>query len=172
MRARPAAGRVDGDIALSFGAEGRRATHSDRKIENCGGSRRVVRQPLHPYGALVGLTGDRSGCRRIGEFLKGHREVAVDLLYEFPGMRCFRPEATFFYLHPNVTGLIERGGLRAFDELRRAAPERMGVSLCTRLHCGRALPREKESYMRFACSGINAPPMEEVLGRLKAWAEA
>jgi len=46
------------------------------------------------------------------------------------------------------------------------------VSFCTRLHFGRALPGEKDAYVRFAYSGISVPQIEEGLGRLKAWAEA
>jgi len=46
------------------------------------------------------------------------------------------------------------------------------VSFCTRLHFGRALPGEKDAYVRFAYSGITVPLIEEGLGKLKAWAEA
>jgi hypothetical protein len=104
--------------------------------------------------------------------LSGRRATHSDRKIQNPEMRCFRPEVSFFYLYANVTGPIERGGLRTYDELRRAAPERTGASFCTRLHCGRALPGEKESYTHFACSGINAPLIEEGLGTLEAWAAA
>ena len=122
------------------------------------------------YGALEGLTGDQSGPRRIVEVLKERRDVAVRILNTIPGVRCFSPEATF-YLYPNVTGLMQRKGLESYDELRRAALEQTGVSFCTRLHFGRALPGETESYVRFAYSGIDVPDIEEGLGKLKAWAE-
>jgi aspartate/methionine/tyrosine aminotransferase len=122
------------------------------------------------YGALEGLTGDQSGPRRIVEVLKQRRDVAVRILNTIPGVRCFSPEATF-YLYPNFTGLMERRGLGTYDELRRAALEQTGVSFCTRLHFGRALPGETESYVRFAYSGIDVPDIEEGLGKLKAWAE-
>jgi len=123
------------------------------------------------YGALEGLTGDQSGPREIVRILRERRDACVGLLSQIPGVSCFTPEATF-YLFPNVTGLMERKGLDSYDELRRAALEQTGVSFCTRLHFGRALPGEKERYVRFAYSGIPVPLIEEGLGRLKAWAEA
>ena len=123
------------------------------------------------YGALEGLTGEQSGPHEIVRILKERRDACVALLTQTPGVTCFTPEATF-YLYPNVTKLMERKGLATYDELRRTVLEETGVSFCTRLHFGRALPGEKEAYVRFAYSGINVPLIEEGLGRLKAWAEA
>jgi aspartate/methionine/tyrosine aminotransferase len=122
------------------------------------------------YGALEGLIGDQSGPRRIVEVLRERRDAAVRILNTIPGVRCFSPEATF-YLYPNVTGLMLRKGVASYDELRRAALEQTGVSFCTRLHFGRALPDESESYVRFAYSGIDVADIEEGLGLLKEWAE-
>jgi len=123
------------------------------------------------YGAIEGLTGDQAGPREIVRILRERRDACVGLLNQIPGVRCFTPEATF-YLYPNVTGLMERKGFTTYDELRRAALHETGVSFCTRLHFGRALPDEKESYVRFAYSGIDVPRIQEGLGKLKAWAEA
>jgi aspartate/methionine/tyrosine aminotransferase len=122
------------------------------------------------YGALEGLTGNQSGPREIVRVLKERRDACVALLNQIPGVSCFTPEATF-YLYPRVTGLMERKGLTNYDALRRAALEETGVSFCTRLHFGRALPGEKEAYVRFAYSGITVTQIEEGLGRLKGWAE-
>jgi len=123
------------------------------------------------YGALEGLSGDQSGPREIVRILKERRDACVGLLNQIPGVSCFTPESTF-YLFPNVTELMARKGLASYDEVRRAALEETGVSFCTRLHFGRALPREKDAYVRFAYSGITVPLIEEGLGKLKAWAEA
>ena len=123
------------------------------------------------YGALEGLTGDQSGPREIVRILKVRRDACVGLLNQIPGVSCFTPEATF-YLFPRVTELMAKKGLASYDELRRAALEQTGVSFCTRLHFGRALPGEKDAYVRFAYSGITVPLIEEGLGKLKAWAEA
>ena len=122
------------------------------------------------YGALEGLTGDQSGPREIVGILRERRDATVGLLNQIPGVRCFRPESTF-YLYPNVTGLMERKGLATYDELRRAALEETGVSFCTRLHFGRALPGEEERYVRFAYSGISTDLIREGLGKLKEWAQ-
>ena len=122
------------------------------------------------WAGVEALTGDQSGAERILRILKERRDAAVDLLNEIPGVTCFRPETTF-YLYPDVTGLMERKGLATYDELRRAALERTGVSFCTRLHFGRALPGEEKRYVRFAYSGISAELIREGLGALKEWAQ-
>ncbi|MEP0844031.1 MAG: aminotransferase class I/II-fold pyridoxal phosphate-dependent enzyme, partial [Phycisphaerae bacterium] len=106
------------------------------------------------YGVIEGLTGDQSGCRRILQTLKERRDVAVRLLNDIPGVKCFRPEATF-YLFPNVTGLMQRKGLADYDALRTAVLHETGVSFCTRRHFGRPLDGENQFYVRLAYSGID-----------------
>ena len=122
------------------------------------------------WAGVEALTGDQSGAEEILRVLQERRDVAVDLLNEIPGVSCYRPEATF-YLFPDVTGLMERKGLETYDQLRRAALEQTGVSFCTRLHFGRALPGEERRYVRLAYSGISAELIREGLGRLKEWAQ-
>ena len=122
------------------------------------------------WAGVEALTGDQSGAERILGILRERRDAAVELLSQTSGVSCFRPEATF-YLFPNVTGLMERKGLETYDELRRAVLEQTGVSFCTRLHFGRALPGEEERYVRLAYSGIGTESIREGLGRLKEWAQ-
>jgi aspartate/methionine/tyrosine aminotransferase len=122
------------------------------------------------WAGVEALTGDQSGAEEILRVLRERRDLAVDLLREIPGVSCYRPEATF-YLFPDVTGLMERKGLETYDQLRRAALEQTGVSFCTRLHFGRALPGEDRRYVRLAYSGISAELIREGLGRLKEWAQ-
>ena len=122
------------------------------------------------WAGVEALTGDQSGPQEILRTLKERRDVAVDILNDIPGVSCYRPEATF-YLFPDVTGLMERKGLESYDELRRAALEEAGVSFCTRLHFGRALPGEERRYVRIAYSGISAELIREGLGRLREWAQ-
>jgi aspartate/methionine/tyrosine aminotransferase len=122
------------------------------------------------WAGVEALTGDQTGAKEILRVLAERRDVAVELLSEIPGVDCFRPEATF-YLYPDVTGLMERKGLETYDQLRRAALEETGVSFCTRLHFGRALPGEQRRYVRFAYSGISAQLIREGLGRLQEWAQ-
>ena len=122
------------------------------------------------WAGVEALTGDQSGAEEIIRILKERRDVAVDLLNEISGVTCYRPEATF-YLFPDVTGLMERKGFETYDELRRAALEQTGVSFCTRLHFGRALPGEERRYVRLAYSGISTQLIREGLGRLREWAQ-
>jgi aspartate/methionine/tyrosine aminotransferase len=122
------------------------------------------------WAGVEALTGDPSGSEQILRVLRSRRDAAVDGLNAIPGVNCFRPEATF-YLYPDVTGLMERKGLETYDQLRRAALEQTGVSFCTRLHFGRALPGEQRRYVRFAYSGISAELIREGLGRLREWAQ-
>jgi len=123
------------------------------------------------YGALEGLVGDDRGPREILAILKKRRDIAVDLLNGIDGVRCFRPNATF-YLFPNVTEVVERKDFRDVEELRRAVLYETGVSACSRVHFGRPLPGETQHYLRFAYSGIDAQRIEEGLGRLKAYLES
>jgi aspartate/methionine/tyrosine aminotransferase len=123
------------------------------------------------YGAIEGLTGDQSEVKKILATLKERRDAAVDILNSIEGVRCFRPNATF-YLFPNVTGLMQKKGLTNYDAFRKAMLTETGVSVCTRLHFGRALPGEKDFYIRLAYSGINVGEIKEGLARFKAWAES
>jgi len=123
------------------------------------------------YGALEGLTGDPHGPERILATLKERRDVAVDLLNGIDGIRCFRPNATF-YLFPNVTDVMERRGFRDVEELRKAILRETGVSACSRVHFGRPAPGETQHYLRFAYSGIDTPLIDEGLSRLKTYLES
>ncbi|MGD0996704.1 MAG: aminotransferase class I/II-fold pyridoxal phosphate-dependent enzyme [Thermoleophilia bacterium] len=120
------------------------------------------------YGALEGLTGDQSGPRHIVSVLRERRDTAVALLNATPGVRCAKPNVTF-YLFANVTGAMQAMGLTDVEDFRRAVLRNTGVSVCSRVHFGRRQPGERESYVRFAYSGIEAPRLAEGLERLKAY---
>jgi aspartate/methionine/tyrosine aminotransferase len=62
-------------------------------------------------------------------------------------------------------------GIADYSEFRVKVLEATGVSFCTRLHFGRALPGEKDFYVRFAYSGIDTDWIEEGLTKLKAYLE-
>jgi len=123
------------------------------------------------YGAVEALTGDQSESRTILQTLKERRDAAVELLNTVEGVRCFRPNATF-YLYPNVTGAMRKKGLSTYDEFRRAVLHQTGVSFCTRLHFGRPLPGEKDFYVRLAYSGIDVDQIREGLKRFKTFIES
>ena len=120
------------------------------------------------FGAVEALTGDQSEAQQILDVLKERRDVTVAGLNDIDGVSCFCPHATF-YLFPNVTALMKRRGFDDYDAFRRDALEATGVSFCTRLHFGRALPGETNRYIRFAYSGIDVPDIRDGLAKLKAY---
>lgn len=123
------------------------------------------------FGAVEALTGDQSGHEAIIATLKERRDKCVDMLNSISGVKCYRPNATF-YLFPNVTGLMKAKGFTDYEAFRKTVLEEIGVSFCTRLHFGRPIGEEPEKYIRFAYSGIDVDKIEEGLGKFKDWAEA
>ena len=123
------------------------------------------------YAAIEGLTGDQTEAKQILATLKERRDTAVDLLNSIDGVRCFRPNATF-YLYPNVTEAMKKKGLTNYDDFRKTLLRETGVSVCTRLHFGRALDGEKSFYIRLAYSGINVSEIREGLTKFKAFIES
>jgi aspartate/methionine/tyrosine aminotransferase len=122
------------------------------------------------YAAIEGLTGDQTQARAILKTLKERRDTAVDILNAIDGVRCFRPNATF-YLYPNITAAMHKRGFGDYDSLRKAMLAETGVSACTRLHFGRPFKDEKSFYIRLAYSGINKAEIGEGLGKLKNFFE-
>ncbi|MDZ4199718.1 MAG: aminotransferase class I/II-fold pyridoxal phosphate-dependent enzyme, partial [Kiritimatiellia bacterium] len=123
------------------------------------------------YGALAGLTGGPEGPQAILKKLRERRDVCVDLLQRLPGVRCYKPSATF-YLFPNVTELMRRLGLSDYEIFRRLILKETGVSFCSRLHFGRPAPDETERYIRFAYSGIDVDQIREGFGKLQTFLES
>ena len=122
------------------------------------------------YGGLEALTGPQDGARAIVRTLQQRRDRCHELLSAIAGMRCHRPNATF-YLFPNVTAVMQRMGLGDYEDFRRAALEATGVSFCTRMHFGTPLPEEHERYIRLSYSGIGIEGIEEGLQRLRDFVE-
>jgi aspartate/methionine/tyrosine aminotransferase len=122
------------------------------------------------WAAIEGLTGDQTETRLILKTLKERRDLTVDLLNDIEGVRCIRPNATF-YLWPNVTGAMKKTGLTDYNDFRRTVLHETGVSFCTRLHFGRPLEGEDNKYIRMAYSGINPPEIKEGLSKFKAFIE-
>jgi aspartate/methionine/tyrosine aminotransferase len=123
------------------------------------------------YGALEALTGDQTGPRAMMARLKGRRDAALKLLNETPGVRCHTPESTF-YLYPDVTEAVRLTGCAGHEDFRRLVLDHTGVSFCTRLHFGKALPGENRYHLRLAYSGVTTAQIEEGLGKLKAFVES
>ena len=123
------------------------------------------------YGAIEGITGDQTEAKKILAILKERRDVTVDILNSVEGVHCFRPNATF-YLFPNVTEAMKKKNLTDYDSFRIALLHETGVSVCTRLHFGRALEGEKDFYIRLAYSGIDTSEIREGLAKFKAFIES
>ena len=123
------------------------------------------------YGAIEGITGDQTEAKQILAILKERRDVTVDILNSVEGVHCFRPNATF-YLFPNVTEAMKKKDLTDYDSFRIALLHETGVSVCTRLHFGRALEGEKDFYIRLAYSGIDTSEIREGLAKFKAFIES
>jgi len=122
------------------------------------------------YAAIEGLTGDQTQAKQILATLKERRDTAVEILNSIKGVHCFRPNATF-YLFPNVTEAMKNKGLINYNAFRKTLLNETGVSVCTRLHFGRAMEDEENLYIRLAYSGINTPEIQEGLAKFKAFIE-
>jgi aspartate/methionine/tyrosine aminotransferase len=120
------------------------------------------------YAGLEALTGPQEGALAIVRTLRERRDRCHALLTAIPGVRCHRPEATF-YLFPNVTAVMRLMGFEAYEDFRRATLEATGVSFCTRLHFGTPLPQERERYIRLSYSGIGLEGIEEGMERMRAF---
>ena len=122
------------------------------------------------YGAVEALTGDQSGAERIVRTFKERRDKAYEILSSINGIRCFKPNATF-YLYPDVTDAMKKIGLADYNRFRIEVLHSTGVSFCTRLHFGMPLANEDRYYIRLAYSGINTDKIEEGLTKFKHFLE-
>ena len=118
------------------------------------------------YAAIEGLTGDQTETLQLLDTLKERRDTTVDILNSIDGIRCIRPNATF-YLWPNVTGAMQKTGLTDYNDFRKTVLEETSVSFCTRLHFGRPLEGEDNFFIRMAYSGIDIPEIKEGLTKFK-----
>jgi len=126
------------------------------------------------YAGIEALKGDQSGHKEIVKTLKERRDIAVKMMNSITGVRCFKPETTF-YLFPNVTeAFVRKGygkGVKGMAKFRLDSLHQIGVSFCTRDHFGKRLAGEENEYIRLAYSGINVDQIEEGLTKLKEWLE-
>ena len=123
------------------------------------------------YAAIEGLTGDQTEAKQILATLKERRDTAVEIFNSINGVRCFLPNATF-YLFPNVTEAMKNKDLINYDTFRKTLLNETGVSVCTRLHFGRAMGDEENFYIRLAYSGTNTPDIKEGLSKFKDFIES
>jgi aspartate aminotransferase len=114
------------------------------------------------YGAVEALTCADSGLAGRLEALRERRDAGVAVLNDTPGVRCLRPETTF-YLYPNVTGAVRLTGCHDHESFRRLILRETGVSFSTRPHYGTPLPGETDYYLRLSYSGIPVQRLREGL---------
>jgi aspartate/methionine/tyrosine aminotransferase len=118
------------------------------------------------YGALGGLTGTQDALTHMLIKFKERRDIVVDILNTIPGIKCFRPTATF-YVFANVTELMKQNNYSDYESFRKDVLHNTGVSFCTRLHFGRISEKEENKYIRIAYSGIEADEIREGLNKFK-----
>lgn len=121
-------------------------------------------------GMVDAIEGDTSGPDAIVQTLRERRDAAVAGLNAIDGIDIAAPNSTF-YLFPNVNSIMERKGLTDVNDLMDAALKEANVSFCTRKHFGRPAEIEKNTYIRFAYSGIDVPDIEAGMKSLKDFFE-
>ena len=122
------------------------------------------------WAGVEALKGDQNGPKQILNVLQERRDVLVDILSTTPGVKVYKPNATF-YLFVNVTEVMEKMGIDSVEEFRLKMIDDTGVSFCTREHFGRSLPSEKQKYIRFAYSGIEVDQIREGMTIFKKYIE-
>lgn len=122
------------------------------------------------WAGIEALTGDQSAHKQMLETLKERLDVLFDILKETPGVKVYKPNATF-YLFANVTDLMQKMGIEKLEEFRLHMLEKTGVSFCTREHFGRSQPTDPGKYIRFAYSGINVDQIQEGMTKFKEYVE-
>lgn len=122
------------------------------------------------WAGIEALRGPQEPVQDMLDILKGRRDAACEIVNTIPGMSVAVPQSTF-YLFPDVTEAMQKLGYTAVGDFASDALYKTGVSFCTREHFGRRLPGEDRQYIRLAYSGIEAPAIQEGLGRLREWIE-
>ncbi len=122
------------------------------------------------YAAIEAIKGPQMEARKILDTLRLRRDTAAGLLNSIKGVKCFKPKGTF-YLYPNITEAAQKIWARNYEEFRKNALQRTGVSICSRAHFGRQFEGEREWYIRLAYSGIDVAEIKEGLAKFKAFLE-
>ncbi|MDP3975957.1 MAG: aminotransferase class I/II-fold pyridoxal phosphate-dependent enzyme [bacterium] len=117
---------------------------------------------------IEALKGPQEHQAMILRTLKERLDTILEVLADCPGIKVYRPNATF-YLFINVTEALQKMGIKTAEEFRQHMLEKTGVSFTHRQHFGKPLAGETEQYIRFAYSGIDVPEIREGLGRFKEY---
>ena len=84
------------------------------------------------YGALEGLAGDQSGPEHIVAVLRERRDVAVALLNEMPGVRCYKPDGDLLPVPERHRGDAAHGPDRRRDVSAGGAPRHRRLCVLSR----------------------------------------
>jgi len=123
------------------------------------------------WGSIVAFQGKcDSYIANMRNQLQERRDLLVQRLKEIPGFKCVAPKSTF-YLLVNVTQVMETLGITSIEKFRKIVLNNTGVSCCSRVHFGAALPTETQYYIRFAYSGITLGQIDEACTILKKFIE-
>jgi aspartate/methionine/tyrosine aminotransferase len=123
------------------------------------------------YAGIEALRGPQDSYQHLIRVLKERRDKAADILSSIRGIRCYKSNATF-YLYPNVTKPMKDKGISDHETFRRTVLRETGVSFCTRLHFGQALPGETDYYIRIAYGGIDVDRIVQGLNLFKEYLES
>jgi len=125
------------------------------------------------YGALAALTGDTRPTQDMLAILKQRRDTAVSMLNTIEGIVCKNPSCAF-YLFPEVTDLMQKKGFNNYAEFSEDLLIKTGISLCTREHFGKILPKEQKDnkfFVRLAYSGIDEQDIVKALHLFQGYAK-
>jgi len=120
--------------------------------------------------AVAALGKDQSEAQIEVKKYEEKRDIAVSMLNNIEGIRCHKPNGSF-YLFPNVTGVCKKRKLKDAEELRKFLltydkRNKKGVAVLARKHFGKKLPQEREEYIRISIAG-NLADIQEGIRRIK-----
>ena len=102
---------------------------------------------ISQYAALEAITGDQSSVDKMRETFKQRREIAVKMINEIDGIKCLKPEGTF-YLFPDINDVIKSSNIKDSIEFCNKLLENCKVAVVP----GSAFGIENTFRMSFALS--------------------
>ena len=125
------------------------------------------------WAGVEALTGDQSGAQAILAELVRRRDAAwAAPQTPSPAFTCLRARDHLLPVSQRDRGHGASPASPTTRSFRRAVLGRAGVSMCTRLHFGPALPGETQRYLRFAYSGLAVERIAEGLAGLRGFLES
>jgi aspartate/methionine/tyrosine aminotransferase len=117
------------------------------------------------YAGLEALQGPQHASDRMVQEFKERRDLIVDGLNAIEGIRCLRPQGSF-YVFPNVTEACRRLGFKDSKALQEYLLFEGGVAVLPRTSFGRKNDGETEEYIRLSYA-TSKEQIREGLRRIK-----